>query len=96
MTGGGTTPRKLAHSDRFALPRMTAPAARRRATIVASRGTRLPTSASDPAVVSIASLVAMLSLSRTGMPWSGPRDAAGPAFGVAPGGDLEGGAGSSR
>ena len=36
-------------------------------------GTRLPTSASDPAVVSMLSSVAMLSLTRTGMPCSGPR-----------------------
>ena len=72
-TAFGWKPRKFAHSDRFALPRMTAPAARSRATTVASRGTRLPTRASEPAVVSIASLVAMLSLTRTGMPWSGPR-----------------------
>src|SRR6185295_3869452 len=66
-------PRKFAHSDRFALPRMTAPAARSWLTRSASRGTRLPTSASDPAVVSILSSVAMLSLTITGIPCSGPR-----------------------
>jgi hypothetical protein len=32
-----------------------------------------PTIASDPAVVIILSAVSMLSLIRTGMPWSGPR-----------------------
>ena len=73
VTGLGTRPRKLAHSDRLVLPSTTAPAARSRVTIAASRGTRLPTSASEPAVVSIASLVAMLSLSRTGIPCNGPR-----------------------
>jgi hypothetical protein len=51
-------PRKLAHSDRLALPRMMAPARRSRSTVKASRGTRLPTRASDPAVVSIRSRVA--------------------------------------
>ena len=42
-------------------------------TIGASAGTRLFTSASDPAVVSIRSSVAMLSFTITGMPCSGPR-----------------------
>src|SRR5689334_8355167 len=42
--------RKLAHSDRFALPRITAPAARSLVTRDASAGL-LPTSANDPAVV---------------------------------------------
>ena len=69
----GAKPRKFAHSDRFALPRITAPAARSRSTMGASAGTRLLTSASDPAVVCIVSAVAMLSLSRIGMPCSGPR-----------------------
>src|SRR6266436_6117439 len=36
----GANPRKLAHSDRFAFPRITAPAARSLATITASAGTR--------------------------------------------------------
>src|SRR3954452_14326461 len=72
-TAFGWTPRRLAHSDRFAFPRMTAPAARSLATIAASRGTLLPDSAREPAVVSIVSFVAMLSLIRIGMPWSGPR-----------------------
>src|SRR5579872_1795520 len=65
--------RKLAHSLRFVLPRMIAPASRKRVTIYASRGTRLPTNASDPAVVCMLSAVAMLSLMRTGMPCNGPR-----------------------
>src|SRR5437870_1981455 len=38
--------RKLAHSDRFALPRMTAPPARSRSTRNASRSWRTPSSAS--------------------------------------------------
>src|SRR3954453_10674313 len=41
----GGVPRKVAPSDRFAWPRITAPAARSRATSGASPGTRLPTSA---------------------------------------------------
>src|SRR5262245_61822773 len=69
----GAKPRKFAHSDRLALPRMTAPAARSRATMGASDGTWLLTSANDPAVVCIVSPVAMLSLTRIGMPCSGPR-----------------------
>src|SRR5438105_8013639 len=40
----GANPRKFAHSDRFALPRITAPAARNRWTTVESAGTRLPRS----------------------------------------------------
>ena len=69
----GANPRKFAHSDRLALPSTMAPASRRRATIGASRRTLLPTSAREPAVVSIRSSVAMLSFTITGMPWSGPR-----------------------
>src|SRR5215207_11506333 len=56
--------RKLAHSDRLVLPRMTAPARRSRRATKASRGTSAPTRASDPAVVSISSRVAKLSLTR--------------------------------
>src|SRR5205823_13594925 len=41
--------RKLAHSLRFVLPRMTAPALRRRVTMKASLGGVAPTRASDPA-----------------------------------------------
>jgi hypothetical protein len=65
--------RKLAHSDRLALPRITAPARRSRRTTNASRGTWAPTRASDPAVVSILSRVSKLSLTRMGMPCRGPR-----------------------
>src|SRR5882724_12834207 len=65
--------RKFAHSLRFVLPRITAPAARSRSTMNASFGGFAPASASDPAVVIILSAVAMLSLMRMGMPWSGPR-----------------------
>ena len=65
--------RKLAHSLRLVLPRMIAPASRRRAAMNASFGGREPASASEPAVVIIPSAVAMLSLMRTGMPCSGPR-----------------------
>ena len=67
--------RKFAHSLRFVLPRITAPASRRRATMKASFGGLTPTSASEPAVVIIRSAVAMLSLISTGMPCSGPADA---------------------
>src|SRR5437764_13368104 len=69
----GAKPRKFAHSERFALPRITAPAARKRFTTTESEGTMLPTSASDPAVVCILSAVARLSFTRTGMPCNGPR-----------------------
>ena len=65
--------RKFAHSLRFVLPRMTAPAARSRSTRNASRSGAGPTSASEPAVVIIRSAVSMLSFSRMGMPWSAPR-----------------------
>src|SRR6266446_9683634 len=69
----GALPRKLAHSDRFALPRMTAPAVRKRFTTTESAGTVLPTSAREPAVVCILSLVARLSFTMIGIPCSGPR-----------------------
>ncbi|OLB82311.1 MAG: hypothetical protein AUI14_00820 [Actinobacteria bacterium 13_2_20CM_2_71_6] len=62
--------RKLAHSDRFALPMTTAPAARSRCTRKASRAGRESTSAKDPAVLCSRSAVSMLSFSRTGMPSS--------------------------
>src|ERR1035438_3563279 len=65
--------RKLAHSLRLVLPRITAPASRRRFTIKASAGGLEPARASDPAVVIMLSAVAMLSLISTGMPCSGPR-----------------------
>ena len=41
--------RMLAHSLRLVLPRITAPASRRRLTTCASRGARTPSSASEPA-----------------------------------------------
>uniref|UniRef100_J3LVT1 Uncharacterized protein n=1 Tax=Oryza brachyantha TaxID=4533 RepID=J3LVT1_ORYBR len=63
--------RKADHSVGLALPRMPAPAARRRAPTPASRRATEPSSASDPAVVLSRSRVAMLSLSRTATPWSG-------------------------
>src|SRR5256885_2008339 len=71
--------RKFAHSERFALPSSTAPAARSRSTRKASRGGVTPESASDPAVLCIRSRVATLSFTSTGMPWSGPR---GPLHGI--------------
>src|SRR6478735_5208515 len=43
--------RKFAHSLRFVLPRITAPASRSRATMKASFGAGVPARASDPAVV---------------------------------------------
>src|SRR5215471_7046914 len=64
--------RKLAHSDRLVLPRMTAPPARRLAATVESVVAGWPASANEPAVVCIRSPVSMLSLSSTGSPWSDP------------------------
>src|SRR5260370_6050544 len=69
----GALPREFAHSERFAFPRITAPAARKRLTTTESEGTVLPTSASEPAVVCILSAVARLSFTSTGIPCSGPR-----------------------
>ena len=63
----------LAHSLRFVLPRMIAPASRIRLTRKASCCGLEPTRASEPAVVAILSAVSMLSLISTGMPCSGPR-----------------------
>src|SRR4029078_5668634 len=62
-------PRKLAHSERFALPRITAPAERRRRTSFAARAGREPSSALDPAVLP-RSAVSRLSLRSTGTPSS--------------------------
>src|SRR5262249_25509811 len=64
----GANPRKFAHSERFALPRMIAPASRNFCTTTASAGTVLPTSASEPAVVCILSAVARLSFTKIGTP----------------------------
>ena len=62
-------PRKLAHSERFALPRITAPADRSRRTSLASRpGGRRAAPASRPVLPR--SAVSMLSLSSTGTPSS--------------------------
>ena len=63
--------RKLAHSDRLALPMMTAPASRSLLTRKASLGSA-DSSAGDPAVVGMPATW-MLSLTSTGMPSSGPR-----------------------
>ncbi len=65
--------RMFAHSLKLALPRMTAPAARNRATTGASRRVMLCASASEPAVVATGSAVSMLSFTRMGMPCRGPR-----------------------
>jgi len=64
-----TLDRKLAHSDRLALPRMNAPAALSRCTMNASDG-MLPARAHEPAVVGMP-VVSMLSLTMIGMPSSG-------------------------
>src|SRR4051794_26162525 len=65
--------RKLAHSDRFALPMITAPALRSLAVRNASAGGVLVSSANEPAVVGSLSWVPTLSFSRIGMPSSGER-----------------------
>src|SRR5260370_4271724 len=57
--GHGANPRKFAHSERFALPRMTAPAARKRLVRGASPGTWLPTNPREPAVVCRSASVAV-------------------------------------
>lgn len=66
--------RMLAHSERLVLPRMMAPASRRRVTSGASRPGALSTKAREPAVVGM-SAVSILSLRRIGRPrrdpWSG-------------------------
>src|SRR5918995_6142659 len=61
--------RKLAHSDRLALPMMIAPAAFSCLTMNASAGV-LPASAQEPAVVGMP-VVLMLSLTMIGIPSSG-------------------------
>src|SRR5438045_9327122 len=63
--------RKLAHSDRLALPMTIAPAPFSRCTMNASAGV-LPASAQEPAVVGIP-VVSMLSLTMIGTPSSGRR-----------------------
>ena len=61
--------RKFAHSDRLALPMISAPAALSCWTMNASAGV-LPASAHEPAVVGMP-VVLMLSLTMIGMPRSG-------------------------
>lgn len=68
-----TVPRKFDHSDMFVLPRITMPAFRSCSITNASRETSFSASASDPAVVRIASAVAKMSFTTIGMPCSGPR-----------------------
>src|SRR5258708_15143640 len=65
--------RKLAHSDRFVFPRITAPPARRLAATVESCIARIPASANEPAVVCILSPVSTLSFTNTGIPCKGDR-----------------------
>ena len=81
--------RKFAHSLRFVLPRITAPAARSRSATNESRAAMLSASASEPAVVCIRSAVSMLSLISTGMPCSGPRTFPALPLGVQLRGDRE-------
>src|SRR5688572_10768825 len=61
--------RKLAHSERLALPMTMAPADSSRCTVNASSGV-LPASAQEPAVVGIP-VVLTLSLTMSGIPSSG-------------------------
>src|SRR2546429_7665452 len=65
--------RKLGHSERFALPSMTAPAARSRAATPAPAGGFAPTSASEPAVPALRPAGALLALLRIRVTWSGAR-----------------------
>src|SRR5258708_16473074 len=64
--------RIFAHSLRLVLPRITAPAARRRVTSGASRFVTFLISARLPAVVGSGPAVSILSLTSTGLPASGP------------------------
>src|SRR5205085_9984583 len=66
--------RIFAHSLRFVLPRITAPAARSRAISGASRLVTLLASARLPAVVGSGPAASILSLISTGWPASGPRE----------------------
>src|SRR5689334_19851341 len=65
--------RKLAHSLRFVLPSIKAPASRSFFATNASCAGFAPTSASEPAVVIMRSYVSMLSLIRIGIPCTGLR-----------------------
>src|SRR5687767_2383675 len=62
----------MANSSRLVLPTRTAPASRRRVTVVASYGGRQPSRIFDEHVVGIPR-VHMLSFSASGTPASGPR-----------------------
>ena len=64
--------RKLAHSLRLVLPRITAPASRSRVTMNASAAGWLSASASEPAEFTMPAM-STLSLISTGIPCSGPR-----------------------
>jgi hypothetical protein len=64
--------RKFAHSLRLVLPRITAPAARKRCTRKASRVGRFSARASEPPEFTIG-VASMLSFNNTGIPCIGPR-----------------------
>src|SRR5216683_6334555 len=64
--------RKLAHSLRFVLPRITAPALRRLAATVESLSAGVPTRAKLPAAVCSLSWVSILSFNSTGIPCIAP------------------------
>src|SRR5258708_19463550 len=68
----GSKERKLAHSDRFVFPRMTAPPARRLAATVESVSAGFPTRANEPAVVCIMSPVSSLSFTTPSFPHKYP------------------------
>ena len=65
---------KWHHSLKVAFPNMIAPAFLNLVTTPASRGTTEPSNAYEPAVVFSLSLVAMLYLSKMGMPCNGESD----------------------
>src|SRR5262249_53231936 len=65
--------RKFAHSERFVLPRMTAPPARRLAATVESVDAGAPAKPNEPAVVCMRSRVPLSSFPTSGTPGSGPR-----------------------
>src|SRR5260370_24168713 len=64
--------RKLAHSERLVLPRITAPPSRRLAATVESRGAGVPKSAKEPAVGCTRAPVSLLGLGSTGVPAGAP------------------------
>ena len=67
----GCVPRKLAHSLRFVVPKMIAPACLSRVTIFASFPGFAPNRTVDPEQASSANCVTMLSLSKIGTPCKG-------------------------